>query len=64
MYFQTQEGIYSLTCENSLGLFYNDAEKIKKDQFRSEDWKKFGKDLILAILKEYQKKLPLNSNKI
>jgi hypothetical protein len=53
IYFQVQEGIFSLTCENSLGLYCKNGQKGKEAQFEASDWQEFGKELINIILNIY-----------
>jgi predicted deacylase len=38
VYFQVQEGVFSLTCENSLGLYCRNGQKGREAQFEARDW--------------------------
>jgi hypothetical protein len=46
VYFQMEEDLFSLTCENSLGLF---TENYQSFQQTSRDWQAFGSHLLMAI---------------
>jgi hypothetical protein len=53
IYFQAQEGVFSLTCENSLGLYCKNGQKGREVQFEARDWQEFGRNLISIILNIY-----------
>ena len=53
IYFQVQEGVFSLTCENSLGLFCRNAQKGTELQFEAREWQEFGRELATIMLNNY-----------
>jgi cytosolic carboxypeptidase protein 2/3 len=38
IYFQAQEGVFALTCENSLGLYCKNGQKGREMQFEGHNW--------------------------
>lgn len=62
IYFQVQQGVFSLTCENSLGMYQKKQKKGSEAQFQCGEWQEFGRELISIILNIYEECSPNDRN--